>query len=38
MMKAIEKTAAAILVVGALYMISVIALAFAYHTLKALGM
>jgi hypothetical protein len=37
-MKAIEKAAAAILVIGALYVVSVIFLAFTYHTLKALGL
>jgi hypothetical protein len=37
-MKALETAAAAILAIGAVYMISVIGLAFAYHTLKALGM
>jgi len=37
-MKAIEKVAAAILILGGLYMVGVIALAFTYHTLKALGL
>ena len=37
-MKTIEKAAAAILVIGALYVIGVIVLAFCYYSLKALGL
>jgi hypothetical protein len=37
-MKALETAAAAVLAIGALYVVSVIVLAFGYHTLKALGM
>ena len=37
-MKALETAAAAILANGSVYMTSEIGLAFAYHTLKALGM
>jgi hypothetical protein len=37
-MKALEIIAGVTLAAGAVYVIGVIALAFCYHTLKALGM
>ena len=37
-MKALEIIAATIAAIGAVYVIGVVALAFAYHTLKAFGL
>jgi hypothetical protein len=37
-MRALETVAAAILAVGAVYMVGTIVLAFTYHSLKALGL